>query len=72
MKKNYRGFRIEVTREKSITGYKLIFYSAFRISDRWCLSEGSRDSNQTVREMMNETKETVDEYIKNPKEFEGN
>ena len=70
MKLKYKGFEIEVTREKSITKYILLFYSIMRISDGWEFVSGSRDSDETVRELVSEMKEYVDEYLEDPKKWE--
>lgn len=70
MKSIYRGFEIEVTREKCLAGYPMIYYSIFRISDGWELTSGFYDTEDTVRSFLKDMKATVDDYYENPAEYE--
>jgi len=69
MKKDYRGFEITVKREMCMAGYDLIYYDIFRKSDLWELTSSYRDGGY-VREVMKECEEMVDDYYKNPQEYE--
>ena len=71
MKSIYRGFEIEVKREKCLAGYPLVYYSIFRISDGWEFDGGFYDTNDTVRSVMSDMKSKVDDYIVNPQDYEG-
>ena len=70
MKTHYRGFEIEVKREKCLAGYPLVYYSIFRISDGWEFDSGFYDTNDTVRSFMSDMKAKVDDYIANPQDYE--
>jgi hypothetical protein len=70
MKSIYRGFEIEVKREKCLAGYPMIYYSIFRISDGWELTSGFYDTEDTVRSFLKDMKATVDDYYENPAEYE--
>lgn len=70
MKSIYRGFEIEVTREKCLAGYPMIYYSIFRLSDGWELTSGFYDTADTVRSFLKDMKATVDDYYENPSEYE--
>lgn len=53
MKKSYRGHEIEVTREPSMMGDKMLFWSIIRESDGYAGSD-------TVRDFVGYLKEQVD------------
>lgn len=71
MKANYKGFEIEVKREKCLAGYSLVYYSIFRISDGWELAGGFYDTADIVRTIIKDMKAMVDDYIANPQNYEG-
>jgi len=70
MKVNYNGFEIEVKREQCMAGYSLVYYSTFRISDGWELNSGFYDTADTVRDVIKSMKAEVDDYLKNPSNYE--
>lgn len=42
----YRGFEITVSREESLVGYELLYYSIFRVSDGFeCVSNFTSDDS---------------------------
>lgn len=67
--KNYKGFELISEREKSMMGSDMVYISAYRLSDGWCLEEAPRDGSTTVREGMTDLKFTVDDYLENPEEY---
>lgn len=69
MSTSYKGFELAVSREPSITGDILIFYSAFRKSDKWCLDDGASEQS-SLRSVMQDLKITVDDYLENPADYE--
>ncbi len=69
MKVNYRGFEIDVHRDKCLAGYSMVYHSVFRKSDGWELDSGFYDTSDTVREVIKDMKSTVDDYIKNPSNY---
>lgn len=64
----YRGFDIDVTKEKCMAGYKLTYYSIFRKSDGYELTSGYSDDNDTVRTWIKIMKGRVDGFFDNPAE----
>jgi hypothetical protein len=68
VKVNYRGFEIDVHRDKCLAGYNLAYYSAFRISDGWELTSGFYDTADTVRDIIKDMKGLVDDYIEDGEE----
>lgn len=60
MKVNYRGYEIEVTREKCMAGYDLLYYSVYRISDGYECVVSFEDSSEKVRDMVKYMKERID------------
>jgi hypothetical protein len=70
MKTTYRGFEIEVTREKCLAGYSLVYYSIFRKSDGLEIYSGFYDTEDTVREVIKDMKSTVDDFLENPDDYD--
>lgn len=70
MKVSYRGFEIEAKREKCLAGYSLLYFSIFRESDGWELLSDYSEGDDTVHAAVGYLKETVDDYFKNPSEYE--
>jgi len=68
--KNYNGFELESKREVSCMGSDMIYISAFRISDGWCLEDTFRDGSLTVREGIKDLKLTVNDYLENPEDYD--
>lgn len=60
MKRNYRGHEITVTRERSMAGYSLLYYSVFRVADGYECMSRFEDSNERVSDMVGILKERVD------------
>lgn len=69
MKINYRNCEIECTRDKSLSGDTLLFYSIFT-KDRLEIYSGFSYEECSVREYINSLKRTVDDYIENPEYYE--
>ena len=70
MKVKYRGFEIDVKREQAMGGWDSLYYTVIRIEDRWIWQDSFRDSDMPVRELIQELKESVDEYHKDPSAYE--
>lgn len=68
MKGKYKGCDIEVTKEKCLGGWDMIFYNIF--DDGFEVTSGFYDSSDKVRDFYNDLKEVVDDYRLNPKDYE--
>jgi hypothetical protein len=56
----YKGYEIDVHRDKCLGGWSQLYYSIFRISDGFeCLSS-FEDSAETIRSMIKNLKERID------------
>jgi hypothetical protein len=69
MKVNYRGFEIDVAREKSMAGYSMIYYAVSHIDDLWEFTSGFMDSEDTVREIVKDMKNNIDDFYENPQDY---
>lgn len=67
MKTTYKGCEIEVTRDKCLGGENMLFFSIF--DDGFEVTSGFSESNDTVRNFINDLKEVVDNYRENPEEY---
>lgn len=63
MKISYKGCDIDVTREKCLAGYPLLYYSIFRKFDGYEITSGFQDSSDKVRDMIKYMKDRVDGEI---------
>lgn len=61
--KDYKGFEIEVNREKSMAGIELLFYSVYRNKDGREIFCGYSYSDETVRQYIKQLKKDVDQYV---------
>ena len=60
MKTIYKGHEITVTREKSMAGYSMLYYSVFRVFDGYECTSGFSDSSETIKEFTGIMKERID------------
>ncbi len=70
MRKLYRGFEIDVARQKSMAGYRLMYYSIFRKSDGYEVTSGYSDDSDTVWTWLTMMKHRVDGFLLDPTEEE--
>lgn len=70
MKVTYKGFEIEVKRDKCLAGYSMLYYTVFQIKNGLCLADSFEDSDETVREKIKQLKSLVDDYIENPDDYD--
>lgn len=70
MKVIYKGFEIEVKRDQALGGWDQLYYTVTRLSDMWFMIDSFEDSGETVHNRIRQLKEYVDDYIKNPKDYE--
>lgn len=63
MKVKYKGFQIEVNRETSLAGYKMIYFRVFRISDGLFIVDDFEDSIDSLKTYVEAMKQRVDEFI---------
>jgi hypothetical protein len=70
MKRNYKGFEINVRREKCLGGWPMLYFDIFRLSDGWHFVGNFEDSRETVKDKIKQCREMVDDYFENPQEYE--
>jgi hypothetical protein len=68
MKGKYKGCEINVTKEKCLGGWNMIYYSIY--DDEFEVTSGFSDSEDKVRDFYNDMKEIVDDYRLHPEEYE--
>lgn len=59
MKTKYRGYEIDVTREKCMGGWSQLYFSAFSEDGRECITD-FEDSSETVRDKVSQLKTRID------------
>lgn len=64
MKAVHRGYEISVTREKSMGGELLLYYSIFRISDGFECTSGFTYDESAVHTYIGYMKERIDAELK--------
>lgn len=70
MKIDYKGHRIEVTRDKCLAGYELLYYTIMRLSDYHFIADSFSEQDVTVREFAEQLKVRVDAEDKDEQEFQ--
>lgn len=68
MKGKYKGCEINVTKEKCLGGWNMIYYSIY--DDGFEVTSRFSDSEDKVRDFYNDMKEIVDDYRLHPEEYE--
>lgn len=67
MKTTYRGCEIEVTRNKCLGGWDMLFFDVF--DGDYEVTSGYSESSDTVREFIKGLKEVVDDYREHPRDY---
>jgi hypothetical protein len=67
---NYKGFEIDVRREECMAGYDLVYRNVFRTEDGWQFWGDYCDDGDTVRTHIKSMKFQIDEYLKDPEQYE--
>ena len=70
MKINYKGFEIDVYRDECMAGYDLVYRSIYCIEDGYELWADFCDDNDTIKTHIQSMKFQVDEYLKDPEQYE--
>ena len=65
----YRGFRIQIKKEKSACDDILTTTTAERIFDGWMLLDDCTIAQDGIRCLMKDTKDLIDDYFKNPADY---
>ena len=68
MKGIYKGCEIEVIKEKSLAGYKMLFYSIF--DDGYEVDSGHSEGGDKVTEFYESLKNVVDDYKEHSEDYE--
>jgi len=63
MKVYYKGYEVEVKREECMAGYKLVYFSVYRVEDGLCVVDSFDETKDTVRDYIKWMKGRVDEFI---------
>jgi hypothetical protein len=67
MKGIYKGCELEVTREKSISGANMLFYSVF--DNGFEVDSGYSEGGDKIVEFYESLKEMVDNYKDHPEDY---
>jgi len=70
MKVNYKGFEVYAKREKALGGGDNLYFYIMRKSDGYFLSDGFTTGDDTVKDYIGYLKESVDDFLKNPQDWE--
>ena len=70
MKTIYKGFEIDVRREKCLGGWSQLYWSVSRISDGWEMISDFADTEDTPATLTQCMKNRIDEYLANPELYE--
>ena len=68
MKRIYRNSEIKVTREKSISGEMMLFYSIM-YHDGFEIDSGFSEGEDLVTDFLNSLKNIVDDFHEHPEEY---
>lgn len=68
MKGTYKGCEIEVTKEKCLGGWDMLFYSIF--DDGFEVTSGFSEGEDTIKDYYNSLKNIVDDYKENPEDYD--
>jgi len=69
MKVQYKNYEIEVTKEKCLAGYDMIFYSIFN-EGGFEVTSSFTESEDTIKSIVEDCKEIVDDFILHPEDYE--
>lgn len=67
MKVNYRGFEIKAERDKCLAGYSLLYFSVCSLNDGYEWICSFENSEEMVRDKINQLKEWADNWHKDVK-----
>ena len=68
MKGKYKGCEIEVTKEKCLGGWDMLFYSIF--DDGFEVASGFSEGEDTIKDYYNSLKNIVDDYREHPEDYD--
>ncbi|WP_326400751.1 hypothetical protein [Paenibacillus ottowii] len=69
MKVDYKGFKLEATREKSLGGWDTLYYTIYTPSG-FELVSSFEDSEETVKDKIQQLKDIVEDCLINPQDYE--
>ena len=64
MKVKYRGFDLEVKKERSLGGDYPLYITAYRLKDEYEYISGFEYSQEKIKDRMSYLKNNIDEYYK--------
>ncbi|MGV6935910.1 hypothetical protein ACWA2B_10385 [Paenibacillus sp. CMM36] len=69
MKVNYKGFKLEATREKSLGGWNTLYYTIYTPTGFELISS-FEDSEEIIKDKIQQLKDIVEDYLINPHNYE--
>lgn len=66
---SYRGFDIEVSRERAMGGWENLYYSVFRERDGRCMEESFTEGEDSEEDFVGYMKERVDRWCDQPEQY---
>jgi hypothetical protein len=70
MKTNYRGFTINVEREKCLAGHSMLYWTVIREADGWFFEDNFADTEDTAQTITQAMKHRIDDYFLHPEDYE--
>ncbi|MFB0831409.1 hypothetical protein ACEU2D_17630 [Brevibacillus laterosporus] len=68
MKVKYKEFALEARREKSLSGWSTLYYTIYTPTG-YELVSSFEDSDEKVKDKIEQLKEIVDDYLVNPQNY---
>ncbi|PPB12962.1 hypothetical protein ACLMAB_06040 [Brevibacillus laterosporus] len=68
MKVKYKEFALEASREKSLGGWSALYYTIYTPTG-YELVSSFEDSDEKVKDKIEQLKEIVDDYLVNPQNY---
>lgn len=70
MKRRYRGFIIEANKEKSLGGWKQIYYTITNNDETLTIADSFYEGEDKLSNFINYLKNVVDDYYEDPTNYE--
>lgn len=67
---HYKGFEIRASREMSLGGEELLYYSISRLSDGWEMESSFSSGEDSPLSMVNYLRGHVEDFINHPEDYD--